>query len=146
MTGTLAWFGLPSAPVAVSILHYTRFVAYQLAPWLASPRLDLGPPTTLGLCTLGPPRGPSTTCYPRGGLSLEPLGLQSLLALASQTCLQPLLALCLVSMVSTVSRSQRSPRTFSYNDRLFDSYLRVDVRDEFDDSDVPTAFSATRPR
>ena len=59
--------------------------------------LHLGPPAALGLYTLGPPRGPSTTCYPRGGLSLTETGaawMQSLLALASQICLQPLLALC----------------------------------------------------
>ena len=60
-------------------------------------------PAALGLCTLGPPRG-LTTGFP-GVDSLEPLGVQSLLALASQSGQQPLLALCLVSMVSTTSAS-----------------------------------------
>ena len=54
------------------------------------------------------------------------------MALASQICLLPLLAVCLVLMVS---RSKRSSRTSSYNDRLFDSYLRVDVRDDLDELD-----------
>ena len=62
-----------------------------------------------------------------------PRGLQSLLALASQTFV---FYLYLPSAWSWWSqRSKRSSRTSSYHDRLFDSYLRVDVRDDLDELD-----------
>ena len=45
----------------------------------------------------------------------EPLGLQSLLALASQTCLQPILALSLPSALRGFSGGLNGPNDLSFN-------------------------------